>query len=523
LKIRNISIKNFLSIGDVSYTFTDGIQELIGINEDIIVDGKTSSNGSGKSAFTLAILQCLYNKNPKVTLTDSCSNNVSNSPYDITLNVESNGIDYIIRNNRAKLQLVVTDTTNDKVVSTRIKDSLPIIEKIVGMTYSEFIGLMYVNSQTISDTFSQDSNFILKYFDLTVLDRYMKNLKEERRELNSTLKGLNLRVSDINKRSLAIDEASIQKKITKLEEEKIELMEQHEFITEGGICIEALEDLTHKVNNNKQIKQDITSKLQLSDLGICPTCNQSVDASDKDMLETQLKKINITEVSLSGEHKMLTNTYDSMKKDFDSKLRKLDIEIAQEQSKLVTRKHIEKTSNDDVNALQKEVIGIERKLLVIKTVIATLDAGKVTTAHLHTFLIGMNTELQTLLNDIGLDIEVTASVKKASIKFRIEQDNIVKTVDMLSGGEETILALVILTALYKTLEKQMGVVVPLLFLDEAFNRIDRSNIKRVVSILDILKQDRTVIIVQHHKELPSEVFDDTITLTKLNGITTRKD
>ena len=61
---------------------------------------------------------------------------------------------------------------------------------------------------------------------------------------------------------------------------------------------------------------------------------------------------------------------------------------------------------------------------------------------------------------------------------------------------------------------------PLLILDEALSRLDPHNIKKVKEMLDIIKQDKVVIVVQHHDELPQDIFDDVITVTKNHGIST---
>jgi len=519
LKIKRIIINNFMSIGHIDFTFENKLYLLNGINNDVLVDNLPTSNGAGKSAFTLSIIQCLFNRNPKSNYFENLNNHITSKPYVIKLYIEVKSIDYLISNDRNTLSIIVKDLTNDKVLSDRITESLIIIQDIIGLTYEEFVTLSYINQDTIGNLFSTDGNLILKYFDLTILDTYTRKAKDKRANLNSDIRTLKLRIGDITKSISVVNEDNLYDELDELNKDKEELLENHTYMTSKAKLTNDISILSEKLSSLHSIKKQVESSLQLLELSICPTCNRPLDNLNVDNLQEQLSdiedKILTTSTLLSHKQESLTN----LKDEFDGQFKIINDKIISLEAKIATHKHILSVPSKDIDKLQLELLEKEKELQIVKSLIKLLESGKVTTVYLHTFISGLNDNIEDILSATNNDFSLYAKIVKGKIMFNISSNGVDRELAMLSGGEFTILALTILTALFKTLEQQLNIIVPILVIDEAFNRIDKHNIKPISSLIDELKKNKNVIVIQHHNELPYKLFDEVITLTKEQGIT----
>jgi len=508
-----------MSIGHIDFNFENKLYLLNGVNNDVLIDNLPTSNGSGKSAFTLSIIQCLFNRNPKSNYFENLNNKITGKPYKIELYINVKDIDYLIINDRNTLSIIIKDLTNDKVLSDRITESLTIIQDIIGLTYEEFVTLSYINQDTIGNLFSTDGNLILKYFDLSILDVYTKKAKEQRAILNSDIRTLKLRIGDITKSISMVSEDNLHDELNILNEDKDELLENHPYMTSKAKLTNDISILSEKLSSLNSIKKQVESSLKLLELSICPTCNRPLDNLDVDNLKEQLSDVedNILTTSTLLSHKQ--EALNNLKDEFESKFKNINDKIVSLEAKIATHKHILSVPSQDIDKLQMELLEKEKELQIIKSLIKVLESGKVTTVYLHTFIDGLNDNIEDILSTSRSDFSLYAKVVKGKIMFNISSNGTERELAMLSGGEFTILALTILTALFKTLEQQLNIVIPILVIDEAFNRIDNHNIKPISSLISELKKDKNVIVIQHHKELPYELFEDTITVTKEEGIT----
>jgi DNA repair exonuclease SbcCD ATPase subunit len=484
------------------------------------VDGQPTSNGSGKSAVTLALLQCMYNRNPKVNMMESCSNTVTKKPYSIQLYFTANENDYLITNDRSTMSIKVYNLTTDILMSSRIKESLIVIEDIIGMSYEEFITLSLITQDTISNIFSTDTNLVLRYFDLTMIDTYLARAKKQRQIINSSIKLTKLRLTDITKMVGVVNVSDINKDLDRLNNELVTLNATHPYVVSKDKLNENNNELKYKVQSLEVAVRSLEGNLSISNLGVCPTCNQDVSDIDTSSLLIQLatskSELELTKANMDGIESKLAE----LSKDYHSSVGKITDNIRLLESKLVTQQHISEVSTSDIDELQLELVKLEKELQVVKSLINLMDSGKVTTAYLHSFMMSLNVNISDITHEVGSTFNILASISKGRIQFTITDDDISKDIDMLSGGEHTIVALIVLLGVYRTLNEQLNVSLPLLVIDEALNRIDTLNIKVVSDLINLLKVDKTVIVIQHHNELPSSAFDGSIEVNKLNGVTT---
>jgi len=516
--IKSIKIENFLSISKVALNFTNEIVELIGKNNDVLVDGLPSSNGSGKSSILLALQQGLYNKNYKVTSINNVSNNISQKPYRIEVNlIGSDNKEYTIVNNRATMELIVK--CKDEILSTRIKDSLPIIEDIIGLSYQEFLLLTYINTSTTSDIFvATDSNLILKFFNLSKLSIYLENLKLTRRDLTKELKRLQMMRAEHNKSSLIKDKEILELKYNSLKEDRKVFELSHEYTQNKLRLAEEAEGIREKIRSFESIKQGLENNANLMDLGICPTCNQTIHIKDSKGNTERLEKVTSDIDALKVELKEREEYFRNLRNSYEIEIGKMDSTILQYEAKLLSFKHIEDRGTSDIEKVNLNILEAEHKLNVLKSSITTIESGKVHQAYLHTFLISLNEKIKDTLLSIGLTTSITASISKGSIVYTLI-DEIEKDISMLSSGESSLYALVIMVALFYTLKEQLDLEINILFLDEAIGNIDTKVIKKIEELLLTLK-DKSIIVTQHHKELNDSIFDKSIVVEKTNGLST---
>ena len=91
------------------------------------------------------------------------------------------------------------------------------------------------------------------------------------------------------------------------------------------------------------------------------------------------------------------------------------------------------------------------------------------------------------------------------------------SIGSLSGGEFRALSLCIDFALIDVMERQFGISMSPIILDEPFNDLDSSGRELIVELLETLANKRQVVVVDHDSETKS-MFSKVITVNKRNGI-----
>jgi len=521
MKILSIDIQNFMSISHKYIEFNqNSVYLLNGYNNDVVVDGLPSSNGSGKSSILLAIIHSLYNRNPKLSTLDTVNNIITSTPYTLTLRFEHNDEVYKVVNDRNSLSITVFNETSGKLLARKIKESLVCIEEIIGLSYEEFIALTYIDQTTLSNIFNQRTSLITKFLNLSELTEYESIIKNKRAEVNRELKVLDVRISDIKNRLLnVVNIDEVNAKIESIESKLGDITTNHTYIKNGDNLRQQILDLQEKLMKLFNDKEEILKKKELYSNDICYACGQSLERKiDTTDLDVQLLSIDNQLTELNSEKVSIENKLYEYKDDYELTVKELEQQLAVEKSKVVTYTNIHKASSDDLDKLLLEKLKYEKELTDLKKLLSVVSSGKVTTIYTYNFIDALTDNINKLLNEeFHIHIKIDKGVFTYSLVY---DDDIVKDIDLLSGGELTLVSIAVLTGFYITIKEHFRLSMPLLILDEALSRLDPHNIKKVKEMLDIIKQDKIVIVVQHHDELPQDVFDDVITVTKNHGIST---
>jgi DNA repair exonuclease SbcCD ATPase subunit len=158
LNILNISMKNFLSVGNVTTAITldkKGLTLVLGENKDTSNGSGISRNGVGKSVIIQAISYALYGSPISNIKKDNLINNINTKNMIVTLEFEKGDVVYRIERGRKPnvLRFFINDqkqdydTEEDNALGEN-RHTQEEIERAVGMSYNLFRHLIALNTHT---------------------------------------------------------------------------------------------------------------------------------------------------------------------------------------------------------------------------------------------------------------------------------------------------------------------------------------------------------------------------------------
>jgi DNA repair exonuclease SbcCD ATPase subunit len=154
LTIKNVTIKNFLSVGNVTQAVSineTGLTLVLGNNVDMGGDG--SRNGVGKTTLINAISYALFGSALFNIKKSNLINKINNKHMTCTVDFEKNGAQYRIERGRSPNvfkfyvnEIDNTDMTDEGQGESKLTQRQ--IDKILGMTHNMFKHVMALNTYT---------------------------------------------------------------------------------------------------------------------------------------------------------------------------------------------------------------------------------------------------------------------------------------------------------------------------------------------------------------------------------------
>ncbi|MDC1257331.1 AAA family ATPase, partial [bacterium] len=141
LEIKNITVKNFMSVGNVTQAVNfnhDGLTLVLGNNLDLGGDG--SRNGTGKTTIVNALSYALYGNALYNIKKDNLVNKTNNKQMMVTVEFVKDGINYTIERGRRPniFRFMVGGVDNLEGVSDEMQGEGRLtqiaIEKVLGMS-----------------------------------------------------------------------------------------------------------------------------------------------------------------------------------------------------------------------------------------------------------------------------------------------------------------------------------------------------------------------------------------------------
>jgi DNA repair exonuclease SbcCD ATPase subunit len=222
INIRNITIRNFMSVGNVTQGVrfdSAGLTLVLGNNLDLGGDG--SRNGTGKTTLVNALSYALYGAALTNIRKDNLVNRTNNKGMMVTIEFEKDGIDYRIERGRKpnvfKFIVGGNDVNSDGTDEGQGEGRLTQveIEKVIGMGHTMFKHLLALNTYTepfLSMRANDQREIIEQLLGITLLSEKANVLKELLKDTKD-----NIKEEDLRNKALADANVAIEKSITDME------------------------------------------------------------------------------------------------------------------------------------------------------------------------------------------------------------------------------------------------------------------------------------------------------------------
>ena len=579
IKFNNLTIKNFMSVGNVTQGLRMnqyGLTLVLGNNLDLGGDG--ARNGVGKTTMVNALSYAIYGNALTNIRKENLINKTNTKGMLVTVEFEKNGAKYRIERGRKPnlLRFIVDNQevneadTDEGAGENRVTQEA--IERVVGMSSEMFKHLVALNTYTqpfLSLKSGDQRNIIEELLGITqlsekaeILREFIKKSKDDIKDEESRIKALqesNIRVQssidDLERRSRIWaakkegDVTALSGAITELENTDIEAeLEAHRAVAlykenENRLKL-ANKELATRQSNVKKL-QDALGVAQKSLASIqahqCPSCGQDVHDDRHDQMTTDAQAaVDLTVSALKEEHSYLAQADmavrsigvlgDRPKTKYqdvaDAAAHKNNLENIRKQ--LETKAQEEDPYQEQIEAMRNTALALVSwddinsvsKLLEHQEFLLKLLTSKdsfVRKRIIEQNLAYLNHRLGYYLDKLQLPHTVTF---KSDLEVDISQLGQSFDFDNLSRGERNRLILALSWSfrdVYESFTEPMN----LMFIDELVDSgMDSVGIEHSMSVLKSMgrEMNRNIFLISHRDELASRV-NNVLMVVKENGFT----
>ena len=357
LKIKSVSLKNFLSVGAVTQAVDldrNGLTLVLGDNLDL--GGNGSRNGVGKSTILQAISYGLYGEALTNIKRDNLVNKINGKNMAVSIEFELNGQNHKIERGRKPqfFRWIVDDvskigeeTTDEAQGDAR--DSQKDIVKLIGMSHTLFKHIVALNTYTepfLAMGAAKQREIIEELLGITMLSQKAENLKELIKATKTDIEQEEFRIRTVK---------TANEKIAKTIEDLQNKIENWDLKHSGEIAtleaaIEQLEllDIESELENHKLVDTHKELGKALAQL----RKDQSLKSRHAGQLETQLNGL-LTQFERASVHKQCPMCEQQIKD------HKHDNIIGELESKITTLDQQVNAEKQEVQDLQLQIDEIE--------------------------------------------------------------------------------------------------------------------------------------------------------------------
>lgn len=202
LKIKNITVKNFMSVGNVTQAVTfdhAGLTLVLGNNLDLGGDG--SRNGTGKTTIINALSYALYGNALYNIRKDNLVNKTNNKQMMVTVDFEKDGVEYKIERGRKpnvfRFMVNNVDSASSDEMQGEGRESQAVIERILGMSHNMFKHIVALNTYTepfLSMRANDQKDMIEQLLGITQLSEKAETLKERAKHTKDSITEETMRI-----------------------------------------------------------------------------------------------------------------------------------------------------------------------------------------------------------------------------------------------------------------------------------------------------------------------------------------
>jgi len=423
VNFKTLSIKNFLSVGEVPVTinFQGGVNVITGTN----YDKEDSKNGVGKSTIADALYFALFGTTIRELSKDLIVNSFSKKKCEVVLDIDienGNGLSqYRITRTINPTKCYITKNGEDITRSTMAKTN-EYIQKLImsnGKIFQNSV-IMTINNTVpfMAQSKIDKRKFIESILSLEIFSEMLSKAREEHNILKKDYEVLFTKVEGIEKgykfNKEQLDTFEEQKKlkieglVKRIDESKVKVEELKKSIKELPDdvlekldikikqCNEELKEIQNQYKTAYQVLADVKSKIshiegQLKGIekvgAICTTCNRAYSDDDLKHKETNKKELN-------SKLKDLTKELNAAQKELDkvnTSQGKKEKEIKDVQDKKSVVKDVLSNNkntetkigliNDSIQELLKEIEAVKKQTNealenVVKELEQKLKTGK---------------------------------------------------------------------------------------------------------------------------------------------------
>ena len=212
LKIKNLTIKNFMSVGNITQAvnFENELTLVLGENMDLGSNG--SRNGTGKTTIVNALSYALYgNALTKIKL-GNLINKINEKGMLVSIEFSKNNIDYKIERGRKPniLKLFVGSVAlDDNDAQGENKETQKAINDVLGLSHEMFKHIVALNTHTdpfLNMKVSDQRDIIEELLGITILSEKANVLKELIKDSKDQIKQENFKINALKESNKRIEQ-----------------------------------------------------------------------------------------------------------------------------------------------------------------------------------------------------------------------------------------------------------------------------------------------------------------------------
>jgi len=569
MKILNVKINNILSIENAEVTFDDtGLMLVKGWDHD---NGR--ANGAGKTALFNAISFALFDKLPrKVTASEILRRGSKTGSVEVTLEV---GVDqYVVRRSRPK---GVAFSKQGATLAIGQEEW----ESLLKLNYTQFMMIAYcaqgTSTRFLSVNDADKKKFLLQLLDLDGFASAKKHADEKIKAFTIEADGYRNKISAIDSKVDAYQESLVDENVINhhvalvnqfIATASLDLLEAQKVVKpdlskyqklEDDISLKKQEMVKAKANRemlHEQFRRLNAKQTAFAGSDSCKACGSALDVTsakaahakevaERDVELRELKsRIDTCDNALSRE-KQLNELHAKVKdkkreesQEFETanldaielrnQIKTKQQELANLNLKLKNNLELDSKINiltESRAKLQGLVSGTQSQIELYKTVSAMYSPTGAQAYILDSVVESFNDSVKEYVKLLwSTGTYELLSYKEndsgdVSAKFSeiLNIDGREVSIGSLSGGEYRALSLCVDFALVDVMERQFGIYVSPIILDEPFDGLDSEGRELLIDLLRTISDTRHIIVIDHASEVKS-MFSKTLLVEKRGGI-----